>query len=103
MKYTKDDLRKAYEQGAKDYYISYRSLTEFLRYDAKEYIDIINLPPVEEDKISFTYSFLSRKLDWEKFCDLTGTNEWAKNEGAEFNDNDIYYVTESKAKQFNLI
>lgn len=103
MEYTKDDLRKAYEQGAKDYCRSYRSLTEFLRYDVKEYIDIINLPPVEEDKISFTYSFLSQKLGWSKFCDLTETNEWAKNEGAEFNDNDIYYITELKAKQFNLI
>ena len=58
---------------------------------------------VKEDKISFTYSFLRRKLDWLEFCELTGTNEWAKNEGAEFRDNDIYYITESKAKQFNLI
>lgn len=57
MKYTEDDLRKAYEQGAKDYCRSSKTLPEFLGYD------------VDEDKISFTYSFLRRKIDWEKFCD----------------------------------
>ncbi len=58
---------------------------------------------VEEDKISFTYSFLRRKIDWMQFCELTGTNEWAINEGAEFKDSDIYYLTESQAKKYNLL
>lgn len=77
--------------------------TIFIPLDEDEYIESLNKSVIEEDKISFTYSFLSRKLDWFEFCDLTGTNEWAKNEGVEFNGNDIYYVSESKAKQFNLI
>ncbi len=72
--------------------------------DEDEYIDSLKKSKeLIEDKVSFTYSFLMRKLSWGEFCDLTGTNEWAKNEGGEFKDNDIYYVTESKAKQFNLI
>ena len=66
----------------------------FKKFDEKE---------VEEDKISFTYSFLRRKLDWTDFCELTGTNEWAKKEGREFKDDEIFYIIESKAKQFNLI
>lgn len=102
MKYTEEDLRKAFQAGfnranAIEGYPIHDTLTE------DDYIESLNKPVVEEEKISFTYSFLRRKLDWEKFCDLTGTNEWAKNEGAEFKDNDIYYITEPKAKQFNLI
>lgn len=103
MKYTEEDLRKAFkagsERGAFDHAGNYFDAP----FDEDEYIESLNKSVVEEDKISFTYSFLRRKLDWEQFCDLTGTNEWAKNEGVEFKDTDIYYITESKAKQFNLI
>jgi hypothetical protein len=102
MKYTEDNLRKlaeliddAYRPYTRDNFQGSNVLEDFLRGDYKTV--------VEEDKVSFTYSFLMRKLDWEKFCNLTGTNEWAKNEGREFKDNDIYYITESKAKEFNLI
>jgi hypothetical protein len=58
---------------------------------------------VEEDKVSFTYSFLRRKLEWEKFCDLTSVDYYATRNGFEIEDNEIFYVTESKAKEFNLI
>lgn len=58
---------------------------------------------VEEDKISFTYSFLRRKIDWEQFCDLTGIDYYAIRNGYEIKDDEIFYITESKAKQFNLI
>lgn len=57
----------------------------------------------KEDKISFTYSFLRRKIDWEKFCDLTGIDYYAKANGFEIKDSEVFYITESKAKQFNLI
>lgn len=70
-------------------------------HDVRFYED--ELTVVDEEKIYFTYSFLRRKLDWEKFCDLTGTSFYAIKEGFEFKDNEIYYITKSKAKQFNLI
>ena len=57
----------------------------------------------EEDKISLTYSFLRRKLDWEAFCDLTGIDYYAKANGYEIKDSEIFEITESKAKQYNLI
>lgn len=101
-KSLEDKLRSAFQSG-KDFGMSYVSGQGYPM-DEDEYIDSLKKSEeVVEDKVSFTYSFLMRKLSWEKFCDLTGTNEWAKNEGAEFNDNDIYYVIESKAKEFNLI
>lgn len=103
MKYTEEDLRKlvdlideSYRGVTRDNTNGSEILEGFLQNGFKETV-------VEEDKISFTYSFLRRKLDWEKFCYLTGTSEWAKNEGAEFRDNGIYYITESKARLFNLI
>lgn len=58
---------------------------------------------VEEDKISFTYSFLRRKIDWEKFCDLTGIDYYAKANGWEVKDTEIFYITESQAKKYNLL
>lgn len=103
MRYTETDLRKAFRAG-----ISQGMHLQAGNYfdaplDEDEYIDSLKEAVVEEDKISFTYSFLRRKLEWEKFCDLTGTNYYARNEGYEINDTDIFYITESKAKQFNLI
>lgn len=99
--YTEEDLRKAFQAGA-DYgrwYVN-PSFEEPMSED--EYIESLN-PKVEEKTISFTYSFLRQKLDWFEFCELTGTNEWALREGFEIKDNDIFYITESKAKEFNLI
>lgn len=57
----------------------------------------------EEDKISFTYSFLRRKIDWEEFCDLTGIDYYAKANGWEVKDTEIFYITESQAKKYNLL
>lgn len=58
---------------------------------------------IEEDKISFTYSFLRRKIDWEQFCNLTGIDYYAKANGYQINDNEVFYIAESKAKKLNLI
>lgn len=103
MKYTEEDLRKAFragsERGAFDHAGNYFDAP----FDEDEYIESLNLSVVEEDKISFTYSFLRRKLDWEQFCDLTGIDYYAKRNGYEIEDSEIFYITESKAKQFNLI
>jgi len=103
MNYTEEEIRKAYEQGAKDYCRSSKSLTEFLSSDVDEYMDIINLPEPKEEEIPFSYSFLRRKLEWEQFCDLTGVGYYARNEGYEIKDSEIFEITESKAKQYNLI
>lgn len=86
-----------------------------IKYGSEEYGDCIvdeiswlfNFPTTidtePEEEISFTYSFLRRKLDWMKFCELTGTNEYCRKEGREIEDSDIFYITESKAKEYNLL
>ncbi len=102
-KYTEEDLRKAFRAGgyySDDVRTNGNYCTEL---DEDEFINGLKESAVEEDKISFTYAFLRRKLDWEDFCILTGTSVYAKREGYEIKDSEMFYIAESKAKQFNLI
>lgn len=104
MNYTEEDLRKAFQAGQRfGAWLGDRSYTNDENIDEEDYINNLNKSVVEEDKISFSYSFLRRKLEWEQFCDLTGVNYYAKNEGYEIKDSEIFEITESKAKQYNLI
>jgi len=101
MKYTEEDLRKAFRAG--NHYGQLVAHNPSTNADNEnEYINSLN-ESVVEDKISFTYSFLRKKLDWGYFCMLTGVSEWAKREGYEPKSDEIFYITESQAKQFNLI
>lgn len=101
--YTEEDLRKlvdlideSYRGVTRDNTNGSEILEDFLLNGFTE-------EKVEEDTIGFTYSFLRRKMDWLEFCELTGTNEWALREGFEIKDDEVFYITESKAKEFNLI
>lgn len=103
MNYTEEDLRKAFqagkERGAFDYAGNYFDAP----LDEDEYINSLNKLVIEEEKIPFTYAFLRRKLDWEEFCDLTGIDCYAIRNGFEIKDTEMFNVTESKAKEYNLI
>jgi len=101
--YNEEDLRKSYEQGAIDYCKSPKSINTFLSEDVDKYIDSLNEVSKEEEKIPFSYGFLRRKLDWEDFCDLTGVDYYAKRNGFVIEDNETFEISESKAKEFNLI
>jgi len=56
-----------------------------------------------EKTLPFTSYSLQFVLGWEKFCDLTGISYYAKREGFEVKDSEIFNIPESKAKEFNLI
>jgi hypothetical protein len=102
MKYTEEDLRKAFRAG--NHYgqlVAHNPSTN--ADDENDYINSLSQKVVEEDKISFTYSFLRRKIDWEEFCDLTGIDYYAKRNGYEIKDSEIFYIPESRAKQYDLI
>jgi NADH:ubiquinone oxidoreductase subunit C len=103
--YTEEDLRKAFQAGiAQGGFLERDEYAPFFRpLDEDDYINSLKETVIEEDKVSFTYSFLRRKIDWEQFCDLTGIDYYAKANGYEVKDNEVFYITESKAKQFNLI
>ena len=102
MKYTEEDLREL--AGLIDNaYRPYTSNNVEGSDVAENFIKGYYKTVVEEDKISFTYSFLRRKLDWLEICELTGLSEYCRAEGYEIKDDEVFYITESKAKQFNLI
>lgn len=56
-----------------------------------------------EKTLPFTSYSLQFVLGWEGFCDLTGVSYYAKKEGFEVKDSEIFNIPESKAKEFNLI
>lgn len=100
--YTEGDLRNlvalidnAYRAYTRDNFQGDSILEEFLKED--------NGKEVIENKVSFTYSFLHRKLDWEQFCDLTGIDYYATRNGFEIKDEEIFYFTESKAREYELL
>jgi len=91
----KAGVQRGYFDGANNYFDA--------PLDEDEYIESLKETVVEEGKISFTYSFLRRKLDWEQFCELTGVDYYALNNGFEIEDSEIFYITETQAKQLNFI
>ena len=101
MNYTEEDLRKAFRAG-----VAYKAECNGFfgnRANEDEYINSLKPKEVEEDLISFTYSFLRRKLDWVEFCVLTGVNYYARSEGYEIKDNEVFEILESDAIKFGLL
>lgn len=101
-KYTEEDLRKlvnlideSYRGVTRDNINGSEILEDFLKNGFKE--------EVEEETVSFTYSFLRRKLQWEDFCDITGIDYYAKRNGYEIKDHEIFEVKETVAKQYGLL
>lgn len=100
--YTEEDLRKlvdliyeSYRGVTRDNTNGYFILEDFLKNGFKE--------EVEEETVSFTYSFLRRKIDWEQFCDITGIDYYATRNGFEIKDHEIFEIKESIAKQYGLL
>jgi len=56
----------------------------------------------KEEVEPFTFSFLKRKLGWNLFCELTGTNVYCINEGSEINDSEIFYLKKSDVEKYGL-
>ena len=56
------------------------------------------IPKTEENKIPMTYGFLRSRIGWEAFCDITGIDYYAKREGYEIKDDEVFYLTESQVK-----
>lgn len=103
--YTEQDLRNAYEQGAKDYCESYKTLPLFLSEDVDDYIESLSSKPKKEKEkeIPITYGLIKATCGWSKFCDVTNGNHYAINECGDYKDREVFYITESQAKQLNFI
>jgi hypothetical protein len=102
--YTEEDLRKSFRAGIdRGAFLERNEYAPFKKsLDEDEYINSLN-EVFKEEKIPFSYAFLRRKLDWEDFCDLTGIGYYATRNGFEIKDNETFEISESKAKEYNLI
>lgn len=97
--YTEEDLRAAFREGYARGENNYRYSPQ----EEDEYIKGFKTEEVEEETVSFTYSFLRRKLEWEDFCDITGIDYYAKRNGYGIKDHEIFEIKESTAKQYGLL
>ena len=102
MYYTEEDLREAFRAGEQ---YSIRDLKGYANpvLSEDEYIQNLSPKSSEEIVVAFTYGQLIYKLGWDKFCDLTGTSHYARNEGFDFKDTEIFNIPESKAQAYGLI
>lgn len=102
-KYTEEDLRKlvdlideSYRGVTRDNTNGSEILEDFLLNGFAE-------EKVEEKEIPITYGFIKATCGWSRFCDVTGGNHYAINEWGDFQDREVFYITESQAKQLNFI
>jgi len=100
--YTEEDLRKAYRASRND---SYRGITdETAERLENEFIDIFTKPVQEkEETVPVTFYAIKTKCGWSEYCDVTGGNHYAINEGYNPNDRCIFDVKISHARELGLI
>lgn len=82
---------------------SREELQEFHEEWFRKMFNELNPPNIEEEKIPFMSWQLQELLGWEKFCDLTGIDYYAKKEGFELKSDEIFYIPKSKAIEFDLM
>lgn len=57
----------------------------------------------EEKEIPITYGLIKASCGWSKFAETTDRNVYAINEFGDYEVNEIFYITESQAKQLKFI
>lgn len=64
----------------------------------------IDVEPEEEEKtIPITYGLIKATCGWSKFAETCNKNVWAINEWGDFESNEVFYITETQAKQLKFI
>ena len=101
--YTEEDLRKAFQAGCARGAHNQSGNYFDAPLDEDEYIESLKDKKEELKTIPFTYFHLHNQLGWERFCDLTGTSIYARKEGYEIEYDEVFFISESDAKKFNLI
>jgi hypothetical protein len=102
-KYTEEDLRKlidmideAYRPYTRDNVRGIEILDDFLKFGFAEEKE-------EEKTIPITYGLIKATCGWSKWCDVTGGNHYTINEWGDYPLNEVFYITESEAKELNFI
>ena len=66
------------------------------------FIDLLEEVKQEEKDIPVLFHTIKNKIGWGKWCDVTGGNHYALNEGYSPDDTDVFYCTKSQAEELGL-
>jgi len=98
-KFTIDEFRNllnAYEnEGATHLQLSYQDY-------GNPMVDLFKEVQKQEKTIPVTYATIRRNIGWSEFAEVTGGNVYAINEGANFEDRHIFWVTSDQAEKLRL-
>ena len=103
--YTIEDIRDAFKAGLSRGRWEYSNQ----RHDFDEpvcregYIDDLEKEEVEEELVPITFYQIKNGPGWSIWCDVTGGNHYALNEGYSPKDTEIFYTTISNAKELRLV
>lgn len=92
----KAGVQRGYFDGANNYFDA--------PLDEDEYIESLKETVTEKKKeIPITYGLIKATCGWSKFAETTDRNVWAINEFGEYEPNEVFYITETQAKQLKFI
>ncbi len=101
--YTEEDLRKlvdlideSYRGVTRDNTNGSEILEDFLLNGFAEEKE-------EEKEIPITYGLIKATCGWSEFAEKTDRNVYAINEFGDYEANEVFYITESQAKQLKFI
>jgi|GEM_PF-6276154 len=99
MKYTEKDLRKLVDLIDE----SYRGVTRDNTNGSEILEGFLLNGFAEEKEIPITYGLIKATCGWSKFAEKTNRNVYAINEFGDYEANEVFYITESQAKQLKFI
>jgi hypothetical protein len=100
--FTEEDLRKAYKAGASQAGGDLEDFAfELWENDwISEYLEPVQ---EKEETVPVTFYSIKNKCGWSRYCDVTGGNHYALNEGYAPDDRDIFDIKISHARELGLI
>lgn len=102
--YTEEDLRLAFQAGVLRGMHDQAGNYFDAPLDEDEYIESLNAPKEEEkEEIPITYGLIKATCGWYEFAEVTNRNVYTVKEFGDFKANEVFYITESQAKQLKFI
>lgn len=62
-----------------------------------------DVEPEKEKEIPITYGLIKATCGWSEFAEVCDRNVWAISEFGDYEPNEVFYITESQAKQLKFI
>ncbi len=102
-KYTEEDLRKLVDLIDESYRGVTRNNTNGSEILKDFLINGFTEEKIEEKEIPITYGLIKATCGWSRFAEVCNMNVYAISEFGDYPLNEIFYITESQAKQLKFI